>query len=444
MQAPAVDLSARSWERPKPNSGIRTGRFESYSNDNRIPFQSIQVPKDHFDLDAKESLLGYSTTPVLCPPKPKGYSKSFKGRLTLRSRCFLWMIFLSVFGLALSSGQAQDPARDSHFSHNAWTLNAADLGGERQGLIDGPILNEGWSEAESPVFSDATNLDLLDSEMDPEGTLYSSIVASLEEPVPRFKPQALQRVAVSGGWLGATRREDLSQSFAEAKVTVGVPLGSLENILAVTPGARIDWINASQAIEVPSTLYDFGIDLFHTRRIAQRWKFLGLVRPSLRSDLVTSRAPTRILALALLQWEAVPDTATWAIGAVYLGRPDLPVLPAVGFTWTPDPTRKLELQFPRSRLFKRIAKDGARSETWASASIGIGGNTWAVLSDQGRTEEIALRDIRLTLGVERIVAGGGGWFAETGLALDRRLENLANGSNITLSNGLLFSAGWAY
>lgn len=319
----------------------------------------------------------------------------------------LWAAVLTAFCAVLSSALAHGPAHESHFFIFDRPLNAADHSGHPAGLIE-------------------------------------TVMDSSEEPVPRFKPHALQRIAVSGGWLGATRRDDLSLSFAEAKVTVGVPLGSLENILAVTPGARIDWIDASQSIEIPSTLYDFGIDLFHTRRINQRWKFLGLLRPSLRSDLVTNRAPIRVLALALLQWEAVPDTATWAIGAVYLGRPDLPVLPAVGLTWTPDPTRKLELQFPRSRMFKRLAKDGAKSETWAFTSIGIGGNTWAVLNGDGQTEEIALRDLRLTLGLEKIVSGGGGWFAETGLALDRRLENLANDSNIYLSNGLFVSAGWAY
>jgi hypothetical protein len=348
-------------------------------------------------------------------------------------------IHLSSLIAAVGIALASFPALASDLSITA----ADELSEPALGLVEPSLIEEfpGYPATESGWEIDSA---ILAPGAFRLGELSQSPESVSEQPVPRFKKQALQRVSASGGWLGATQGGDLSQSFSEARVTLGIPLGSLENILAVTPSARVDWINAAPELELPTELFDFGVEFFHLRPLNSRWKLLAMVRPSLRSDLVIDDAPIRVFGLGLLMWDAVPDRVSIALGAVYLGRPDIPVLPAVGLTWTPDPSRRLELQFPRSRLLRRFAKDGASSELWGHVSIGIGGNTWVIASRSGSPEEIALRDLRLTTGIEKVVAGGGGWFLETGLALDRRLENLTSNSNFSLSNGIFFSAGWAY
>lgn len=266
----------------------------------------------------------------------------------------------------------------------------------------------------------------------------------LEEPLSKFKKQALQRAAIASGALLATRSNDLNSSFADASVTIGIPLGSMENPLAISPGFRIDWIDAPQSFGVPNELVDVGLELFHQRRINERWRFLGIVRPSYRSDFETTRTPVRIFGLGLFLWDTIPDRLTISLGSVYLGRPDLPPLPAAGLIWTPNNRRRLELQFPRTRWLARIARNGDQSETWINSTIGIGGNTWMIQNHLGQSEEMSLRDIRWTIGIQKTLAGGGGWFAETGLAMDRRLEFLTTESSRSLSNAVVFSAGWAY
>jgi Domain of unknown function (DUF6268) len=266
-----------------------------------------------------------------------------------------------------------------------------------------------------------------------------------ETPVQKFKKHALQKVSFSGGWLGAVSRNDLSSTFASAGFTLGMPLGSMDNLLAVTPSFRTDWINASNAIEVPSELFDVSLDLFHTRRLNDRWKALAMVRPSHRSDFKTTDNAVKVFGLGLFIWDYIPERLSVNFGAVYLGRSDITALPAVGLTWTPNTRNRLELQFPRTRLFHRLKKDGSNSELWSYVTLGIGGNTWAVTRTNGNSDEVALRDLRLTTGLEKTIAGGGGWFIETGLAVDRSIEYLSNsGSNISLSNGIIFSAGWNY
>jgi hypothetical protein len=274
-------------------------------------------------------------------------------------------------------------------------------------------------------------------------TTLKSIGTVDESPVPKFKKRAVQKVSFSAGWLGALSRNDLSSSYASAGITLGMPLGSMDNILAVTPSFRTDWINANNAIEVPSELFDVSLDFFHTRKLNDRWKLLALVRPSHRSDFKTTENAVRVFGLGLFIWDYVPERLSLNFGVVYLGRSDITALPAVGLTWTPNTRNRLELQFPRTRIFHRLKKDGPKSELWSYLSIGIGGNTWAVTRNNGRADEVALRDLRLTTGIEKTISGGGGWFVETGLALNRSIEYLSDEtSENSLSNGIIFSAGW--
>ena len=110
-------------------------------------------------------------------------------------------------------------------------------------------------------------------------------------------------------------------------------------------------------------------------------------------------------------------------------------------TSTIRPCRKT-LSFSAPRNW--VAKNGAKSETWAYLSVGLGGNTWAVTRRSGRSDELSLRDWRLKLGLERIVDGGGGWFVELGYAFKRRLEYENTDTEISLSDGILLRAGWNY
>lgn len=315
-----------------------------------------------------------------------------------------------------------------------------------------PIRSEGAAQIETLQFPNDSGQPLSNSQPNWIQTnwITSTILGDsisnepIEEPLLKFKKQALQRVAVSGGTLLATKSQDLNSSFAEASLTVGVPLGSLENILAISPGIRVDWLDAPSSFAVPEQVYDVGLEFFHQRRLNDRWRFLGIVRPSIRSDFETNTTPVRIFGLGLFLWETIPNRLTFSVGSVYLGRPDLPPLPAAGLIWTPNNRRRLELQFPRSRWLARVARNGSHSETWINTTIGIGGNTWMVQNAIGQPEEMSLRDIRWTIGIQKSLAGGGGWFAETGLAMDRRLEFLTTENARSLSSAVVFSAGWAY
>ena len=268
--------------------------------------------------------------------------------------------------------------------------------------------------------------------------------APTEVELKRFKTQALQSVSLRGGGIFEFDRRELNSSFLDVGVGTGIPLGSFDNILGVTPRFRIDWIDAASDIDVPEELYEFELQFFHRRPLRDRLSLLAIVSPSIRSDWTTSDRAFRVFALGLLNWECVPDRLTLSGGAVVLGRADLPVLPALGVVWTPNRRTKLDLRFPLTRFSYRLAKNGGQSETWAYLSGGIGGNTWAVTRENDRTDELSLRDYRLVLGVERLVDGGGGCFAEFGVALGRRLEYERTDTEISFDDAAIVRGGWRY
>lgn len=279
--------------------------------------------------------------------------------------------------------------------------------------------------------SDFTTLDAIDG-------------LQTEAPVRRFKKRAIQRVSVSGGWMAATAGDDLSSGQLEASIGLGVPLGNFDNILGVTPAFRVDWIDAAPALEIPDELYETGVQFFWRKPLNERWSAMAIVGPAYRGDFTTSRRAFRVFGLGLLSWEFRPELLSLSFGAVYLDRADIPLLPAVGLMWTPNPVTRLDIRFPESRFSYRFQKNGSASETWAYLSGGIGGNTWAVTRPSGQPDEVSLRDWRLVAGVEQIVDGGGGWLVEAGYAFNRRLEYESSSGETSLSDGVLLQAGWSY
>lgn len=288
-----------------------------------------------------------------------------------------------------------------------------------------------------------------------------------ELPLVRFKKQAIQKVTLAGGWLGATQGNDLSSSFLETSIGVGIPLGLVRRklsgedeaafdpepatekagapeILSIAPSFRVDFIDAAQGIDIPAELYQTGVSFFYRKSLNDRLSAMAIVSPGVRSDFTTSDKAFRLFGLGLLTWDCVPEELSLSFGAVYLDRADLPLLPALGLTWMPRTTTRLELQFPQSRLAWRLAKDGGASETWTYLSAGIGGNTWAVTRADGKTDELSLGDIRLVLGLDHIIDGGGGWFAECGYAFNRHIEYQSTQTKIDLSDGIVLQAGWRY
>lgn len=264
-----------------------------------------------------------------------------------------------------------------------------------------------------------------------------------EESVRRFRKHPIQKITASGGTLLSRANGGIQQGFYELSIETAVPLGSYDNLLGITPSFRTDFFDVASGaggFNMPSELFDAGVSFYHRRPINDRWSATAVVRPAIRSDMTTSENAMRIFGLGMLNWDYRPDRLSISMGAVFLDRADLPLLPALGVTWTPNRRHRVELRFPESRWLVRLFKNGCQNETWGYLSAGVGGNTWAV-TRANAADELSLRDFRLMVGVDHVVDGGGGWFVECGGAFDRRLEYETTGQEVSLGSSVLLQGG---
>ena len=262
-----------------------------------------------------------------------------------------------------------------------------------------------------------------------------------EAPVPRFRKSWFQGLQLSTGWLDDGNTDGLGITHFEAQLRSGIPLGSLDNILAISPSIRIDSLHGPTSIDVPETLYETGVNFFWMRQLSPRWAARVMVAPMVRSDFTTSENAVRVFGLGLLAWQWIPEELELSFGVVSLGRDDIPVLPAIGLVWTPTPQWRIDAVFPRPRVAYRWSKDAARSETWVYLSSALGGNTWAVSRSSGEVDELSLKDLRLLVGVEQIRAGGRGHFIEAGWVFARELEYAREDVSIEFEDCATIRAG---
>ena len=100
------------------------------------------------------------------------------------------------------------------------------------------------------------------SQQDPTGFMEDAILAEdelsillQEEPLSRFKKQALQRLAVSSGYF--TDRDNTSEHrWFATEIGTGIPLGNFENILATEISFRNDVLSLPDEGLKRSDLYN--------------------------------------------------------------------------------------------------------------------------------------------------------------------------------------------
>ncbi len=290
-----------------------------------------------------------------------------------------------------------------------------------QDLADGPLMSEEvWGEEDWYAMTDDS-----------------------EQPVERFKKGFFQKFQFSGGYVGSGSRDDLGIGNVETLVALGVPLGSFQNILAVAPKFRVDFLDGPIELDLPGQVYDTGVNFVWRKELSDRWGVMAVATPAVRSDFQATEKTVRVFALGLATWQWIPDKLEISFGAVYLDRNDLSVLPAVGLRSRPNPRWLIDLMFPRPRVSYRISKDGPRSEMWGYLGGALGGNTWAVLRD-GINDEMTIRGYQLLLGIETVHQGGSGAFIEIGSAFNREVEFEVADEKYEFSAGFLVQAGLAY
>lgn len=264
-------------------------------------------------------------------------------------------------------------------------------------------------------------------------------------PITRFRRSAFQGIQAATGVVGGgTGDAYLNINHLIATAGFAVPLGSPDDILLVSPGFRMDFLQKDAATDLPAALYEPSVRFFHQRPIDDRLGALLILTPSIRSDFTTTQDAFRVFGVAMLTWQAIPGELAVSAGVIYLDRADVPAIPGAGLTWTPSLRWKVDLQFPQPRISYRLNRDGNISESWVYLGGGFGGNSWAVTRTNGEQDVLTINDLRMLVGYEKVVCDNRGWFVEAGWAFNRSMEYEKNPLVQDFSDGLLARAGISF
>lgn len=132
---------------------------------------------------------------------------------------------------------------------------------------------------------------------------------------------------------------------------------------------------------------------------------------------------------------------SWTFGAIALGRSDLPVVPAVGAVWLPQPGTRVDLILPNPKVNFLLSDDGQRQQ-WAYLGAGLNGNTWGYERPGFGDDTLTYSDVRCVVGWESRPSAptnapyvpGRKYGVEFGYAFSRDLEFEDEAIEISLDN----------
>ena len=122
---------------------------------------------------------------------------------------------------------------------------------------------------------------------------------------------------------------------------------------------------------------------------------------STRIGMSSSRIAGRVMGRAIGTLNMTP-TFQGKLGVIYLDRNQVKLLPAVGFTWTPNATSRYDVFFPAPRAMWRFGQT-RRHAWWGYVAGEYGGGRWTfrtVNANQtnGFVQNFDYNDIRISLG----------------------------------------------
>ena len=209
---------------------------------------------------------------------------------------------------------------------------------------------------------------------------------------PPFQ-RLFQDTGLRGTYLHGTDNNDLTITEFEASTTaylanfLGIPNG-----LRVTPGFTFHWLDGPKfsRTHAPSRLYSAYLDFGLEPQFTPRFGADVSVRVGAYSDFQAFNADSiRILGSGVGVYQVTPQLAL-KLGAAYIDRVRIKLLPAAGVLWTPNPQTRWDVSFPPLSW----QTTGEPSTTERS------GGTWApsTVVDHGRLNVQKILSLGQTIG----------------------------------------------
>lgn len=232
-----------------------------------------------------------------------------------------------------------------------------------------------------------------DSEVQMPGRLL--LTESINETLPS-RLQLLEKIPIS---FGNTWLTDSTSGLINYDVNFKFPLlrffGSPPPI--VNTGFSFTDLRAGPNFGLPRELYEYSVGVTKVFPLNERWTIRSTLGVTMATDNRNRSSDAWQFRGSVFGVYKANEKWQWSVGAIALGRDDLPVVPGVGAIWTPNDRTRWDLIPPNPKVNFLIHQTDARQH-WAYLGFGFRGTTW------GYRTKLDLND-RLTYGDLRVITG---------------------------------------
>ncbi len=209
----------------------------------------------------------------------------------------------------------------------------------------------------------------------------------------------------------------------------------------------VHFIDEPQPLGLPSELYSAQIESRWVQPLDDLYGFDIAVTPGWFSDFDAGRNNGFRVSGHGMATMRVSETLQFALGAMYLGREDVRILPAGGVRWAITPDTRLDLLMPKPRISQRIRwhENDEKDERYIYAGFELfGGNSWAVTRPDDSYDTFTYRDFRFLVGFETRNPSITRSVLELGYVFARKLEFERSPETLHPGGTLLLRLGSAY
>lgn len=265
--------------------------------------------------------------------------------------------------------------------------------------------------ATEPI-SDGTGLEADNVAWQPQSVLDETPLIAIDRPLTGteihdpvgsdFSPEMLKTLmrpnfSFAAEWQAETN--DIGLTFYDASVSFPTypifgPPPPMINV-----GFGYTRIDAPFEMGLPDDLFETELGLAWMRKINDRWMTRLMAGTTFATDGKNDSSDAwRFRGGVFALYKRNPKW-TWIFGAIALGRNDLPVVPAVGVIYQPNPAVRFDLTMPRPRLAFLLVDRGERQQ-WIYIGTALNGATWGVELADGTNDQLTYGDFRAVIGWE--------------------------------------------
>jgi len=265
---------------------------------------------------------------------------------------------------------------------------------------------------------------------------------------------AFQKLSFVNTYLPRMGSDGFGLYDAELTSVWGLPCPTKDAPLVITPGFATHWLNGPSNLDIPAQLHDVYTEFRWLPKIGDYFRADVAVQPGYYSDWDgSSIRGVRILGHVSGIYDCTP-TFQLVLGAAYLDRPDIEVLPIAGFIWKPDADAEYRVVFPAPKIAWCLLNDWwlmsdprpakRNTELWLYLGGELGGGTWAIRHSDGTSDLMSYSDWRVFLGMETKSLVWLGSFIEVGYVFHRTIRLTSIGNDVDFGDTVMARAGVYY